>query len=144
MKVDNLEQFKLEVNKALLSRDTSVRLKYESMTFSYSSENRRWEITQNKILHCDWGPAVIYEDGTQEWYCEGLLHRIGDPAVIHSDGTKEWWVEGLRHRTDGPAVIRSDGTKEWYCLSRLHRIDGVQPLSDQMVLEWWVESKSIK
>jgi hypothetical protein len=27
---------------------------------------------------------------------EAIRHSITGPAVVHEDGTKEWWVDGIR------------------------------------------------
>jgi len=37
--------------------------------------------------HCDYGPACIHCDGTQEWYHHGKLHREDGPAVIYPEGS---------------------------------------------------------
>ena len=58
-------------------------------------------------------PAVIYKNGTKEWYSKNLLHRYPSPAIEYSNGDKEYWFQGKRHRADGPAVII--GNKQyWY------------------------------
>ena len=44
----------------------------------------------------------------------GQFHRIHGPAVIYSDGCEDWFQNGLLHREDGPAVIVNDGRKYWY------------------------------
>ena len=44
----------------------------------------------------------------------GQKHRVHGPAVIYSDGDEWWYQNGLRHRTDGPAVIWSDGGESWW------------------------------
>ncbi len=56
----------------------------------------------------------ILEDGSTEWYLNGVLHREDGPAVEYSDGTCQWWVNGNLHREDGPAIEYADGGKEWY------------------------------
>ena len=38
------------------------------------------------------------------------LHRIGGPAVIFTDGTEEWYIHDKLHRLDGPAVTCLDGS----------------------------------
>ena len=53
-------------------------------------------------------PAVIYNNGTQEWYYRGVLHRRCLPAVEYPNGDKEYWCNGFRHRYGGPAVIIGD------------------------------------
>lgn len=35
-----------------------------------------------------------HKNGTKYWYLDGKLHRINGPAVIYSDGTVEYWVNG--------------------------------------------------
>jgi len=67
-------------------------------------------------LHCTTGPAIIYEDGTKEWYCEGELHRDDGPAIECADGGKEWVWYGELHRDNGPAVIYYDGKVEWHVM----------------------------
>jgi deoxyuridine 5'-triphosphate nucleotidohydrolase len=72
----------------------------------------------------DAGPAIIYSDGSAEWWVRGRKHREGgEPAVVKADGSREWWVNGERHResTNEPAVIRANGRKEWWANGKLHR-----------------------
>lgn len=104
------------------------------------------------LLHRDDGPAMMFDDGTQQWYQHGVLHRedgpaeiynnnlklwkkngrhhrIGAPAVIHRDMSTEWWVNGKMHRLDGPAVEYSDGeTRYWY-------VNGTKVIEDQHLFE---------
>ncbi len=56
----------------------------------------------------------VYEDGGQDWFLNGNLHREDGPAVIWATGTQEWWLNGKRHREDGPAYIGANGTQEWF------------------------------
>lgn len=52
------------------------------------------------------------KNGTQQWSNEaGQLHREGDlPAVIYPDGSQEFWENDRLHRAGGlPAVILSNG-----------------------------------
>lgn len=65
------------------------------------------------MIHRVHGPAIIYPDGTQMWYRDGLPHRDGGPAVI-MEHAQYWAQMGELHRVDGPASIWSDGRVEWY------------------------------
>ena len=65
-------------------------------------------------FHRDDGPAVIYPDGRQQWYRDGMPHREDGPAVIYPDGTHYWYRNGEFHRDDGPALIYPDGRQHWY------------------------------
>jgi hypothetical protein len=65
------------------------------------------------FLHREDGPAVIWNNGNEEWFNNGKPHRENGPAVVHIDGFKEWWFNGVCHREDGPAVEWNDGTKQW-------------------------------
>jgi hypothetical protein len=73
-------------------------------------------------------PAVIYIDGSKEWYQHGKLHRDNDlPATIYSNGSKAWYQHGRYHRdNDLPAAIYSNGSKAWYRHGKPHR-DNDQP-----------------
>jgi len=65
-------------------------------------------------LHRDDGPAIIWPDGRQHWYRDGLLHREDGPAIIYPEGGQHWYQNGNIHRDDGPAVIYADGRRFWY------------------------------
>jgi hypothetical protein len=64
------------------------------------------------------GPAVIWPNGTKEWYTHGILHRTDGPAIEYADGTKVWFLDGKRHRTDGPAVETAEGDVRYYLNDR--------------------------
>lgn len=56
------------------------------------------------------------------------LHREGDlPAVIWEDGSQEWWKNGQTHRDgDLPAIIWCNVAQFWYKNGQLYR-DGNLP-----------------
>ncbi len=82
------------------------------------------EYRVNGRLHRTDGPAIIWNNGMQEWWQNGVRHRLDGPAVIWNNGTKEWWQNGMRHRTNSPAILFSDGDEKWYQNNKLHRLDG--------------------
>ena len=41
---------------------------------------------------------------TKIYWSNGKIHRTDGPAVIYEDGTEEWWKNGVRHRLNGPAI----------------------------------------
>lgn len=46
------------------------------------------------VLHRENGPAVEYEDGSEEWYLEGKLHRVDGPAIIDAvTGDADWCIK---------------------------------------------------
>jgi hypothetical protein len=51
----------------------------------------------------------------EEFHYRKYCHSFNDqPAVIWYDGTQDWYKHGIRHRDNLPATIWVDGTKEWY------------------------------
>ena len=50
----------------------------------------------------------------ETWYDSGLLSRVDGPALRWQDGTDEWFYRNQRHRIGLPAVIGSDGLREWH------------------------------
>jgi hypothetical protein len=44
--------------------------------------------------HREDGPAVIFSDGKQFWYRDGMYHRDDGPAIIYPDGTQKWYLNG--------------------------------------------------
>lgn len=56
---------------------------------------------------------------------DGYLHRLDGPAIIHENGTEEWYVDGRRHRDNNlPAITYPNGGRAWFKHGRLHRLDG--------------------
>lgn len=45
---------------------------------------------------------------------DNLLHRRYGPAVVWDDGSELWFFDGLQHRTGGAAVCRPDGSLKYY------------------------------
>ena len=75
------------------------------------------------------GPAIIWPDGSKEWYLQGDVHRgDGLPAVIRADGLHKWYQKGKLHRVGQPAVTHPTG--EYY----LENYDAPHPIA-----EWWVD-----
>lgn len=55
-------------------------------------------------------PAVIWENGRQEWYYKGFRHReLDEPSIVDLKNQRfEFWKHGLRHRgRNKPAVFYS-------------------------------------
>lgn len=87
-----------------------------------------------KTLHKKDGPALIYEDGSEEWRQHGKLHRTDGPAITKSDGTRAWYQNDKFHRIDGPALILYNKHFSWY----LH--DKMLPKES---VEVWIEENQI-
>ena len=73
----------------------------------------------------------------------GRLHRVYGPAIIHEDGTREWFLNGQRHRLDGPAVEYKDGTYVWYQNGQLHRLDGPAVEYADCCCAWYIDGKEL-
>ncbi len=112
-------------------------------------------------LHRDDGPAIIYADGTQEWYQHGRKHREGGPSVIWPSGTQMWHQHGELYREDGPAVIWAggtqvwvqhgrgpaaillDGAQSWWQDGELHRRDGPAMIKPDGTQHWFWHGKQV-
>lgn len=46
-------------------------------------------------IHRIHGPAIIWDNGTAEWFMHGLRHRFGGPAIEYASGAKFWWENGI-------------------------------------------------
>lgn len=69
-------------------------------------------------------PAVIYRDGTQEWWRHGTLFRHNDkPTIVTKSGIKIWFISGYLFRAKAPSIVFPDGTEVWYDFGRIHRCD---------------------
>jgi hypothetical protein len=62
------------------------------------------------------------QNGNEEWYEYGELHRDGDlPAIVCDNGDMIWFRNGVRHRDGGlPAHIYAGG-REWWKNGLIHR-----------------------
>lgn len=124
-----------------------------------------WRDAETELLNREQGPAVVYRDGSWEWWRDGKLDRAKGPAVFLSEEredwldpagqgwgdaieTRLWFKNGQLHRLDGPAVIESgdDGAVEsgehFYREGELHRTDGpafVRHYADDPSLELWFQ-----
>jgi hypothetical protein len=101
---------------------------------------------KNGVLHRDNDmPAIIDKIGTQFWAINGLFNREDDkPVIIYVDGTCKWLKNGKLHRdNDKPAVIHANGTQIWYKNDMIHR-DDLPAIICENVLEWWIDGKMIK
>lgn len=77
----------------------------------YIDKNETIKWYKNGKLHRDDDlPAVIWKEGTQEWYQHGLRHRENNPAIIRKDSLYAWWLNGNCHREDGPAITHVYGS----------------------------------
>jgi hypothetical protein len=78
----------------------------------YENGSKQWYL--NGLIHREDGPAIEFSDGTKWWKLNGIQHRVEGPAVECANGDKHWFLNGKRHRVDGPAIECVDGTKYWY------------------------------
>ena len=54
-------------------------------------------------------PGVLRLDGDREWRnSEGKLHRLDGPTVIREDGTEQWWIEGVLQNGPPPVPFNYD------------------------------------
>ena len=64
-------------------------------------------------------PPVIDKFGTQQWRdANNRLHREDGPALIYADGSTEWYYDGLRHCLTGPACFYSYGYKAFWIFGK--------------------------
>ena len=51
-------------------------------------------------IHNDSGPAVIFSDGSTQYYQHGHLHRTDGPAIKTNDGIIRWFLNGTEYKFD--------------------------------------------
>ena len=82
---------------------------YKSSSYSSPSESDQSLAELLTLTH------TVDEIGTKRYRnSRGELHRAHGAAVIYTDGAEYWYQDGLRHSAYGPAVICADGLMCWY------------------------------
>jgi hypothetical protein len=46
---------------------------------------------------------MVWQNGSEEWYRNGKLHREDGPAIVFPDGYRAWYQHG-RHVDPPPSV----------------------------------------
>lgn len=95
-----------------------------------------------EVLHREDGPAVIWPDGAEEWYINGVHCRYDGPCVTTRDGSKFWALGFGSHRIDGPAITYPDGQEEWFQFGKRHRTDGPALIKGDQK-SWHIRGKRI-
>jgi hypothetical protein len=98
-----------------------------------------------QILHNENGPAVVWSDGSCEYYINGFIHNDAGPAIIEKDKNftrKHWYINGVQHRVDGPVVehVNTNGSTylEYRQDGNLHREDGPAVIHPTGTKIWYV------
>lgn len=99
--------------------------------------DRIFKLDENGLPHCVDGPAVIHDNGSEEWFLNGNIHRIGGPALKYTDGREDWYENGKRHRIGGPSSNWYDETFEYHQHGELHREDGPAVIRKKENVEMW-------
>jgi hypothetical protein len=102
----------------------------------------KW-LLSNGDYHREDGPAIIWADGSKEWYRYDKKHREDGPAVIWADGYTSWYTNDKRHRNDGPAVTDRAGYRAWFYYDKRHRLDGPAVIFSDGRTEYWFMGKRV-
>ena len=51
----------------------------------------------DNLLHRQYGPAVVWDDGSEFWFFAGLQHRTGGAAVCRPDGSLKYYLHGKEY-----------------------------------------------
>ena len=101
--------------------------------------NREYEITFRTIKERMFG--IYYK-------LDGKRHRSDGPAIIENNGDEEWYLNDKRHRLDGPAQIQKGYCNFWYKNGKFHRLDGpaIEYVNeeDKKYNKWFVDGMRIK
>lgn len=75
---------------------------FEGHCLIKSSGNQYW-FKKGRASHREDGPAVIWADGDEYWWCNNLIHRIGGPAgLIETEDEQEhqFWIHGFPYEEE--------------------------------------------
>lgn len=100
------------------------------------------KLKQNVPLSIQEKFKLVYEDGTEEYYYCGVLHREDGPALKYYSGTTFWYKNGILHREGGPAAEYNDGGHVWAINGKKHKLDG-PALVDEKFVMWFINDKQV-
>ena len=88
------------------------------------------------------GPAKILMDGTEMWYRNSELHRVGGPAVIRKTRCCMLFAKLFyKYRTDGPATFIRNGNKVWSRHGEFYRTNGLPVEYDIKECVWYSDDE---
>jgi hypothetical protein len=91
-------------------------------------KRKMWFNDNNQLHRDDDLPAIVWINGTKEWYINGIRCRKNGPAIEMNDGTIFWYEDGLCSRNkDLPAIEYKNGTKQYW-------INGVEISERKIIL----------
>jgi hypothetical protein len=102
---------------------------------------------KKNILHNDSGPAVVWSDGSVEYFQHGLIHNENGPALVEHTGNytrSMWYLNGNLHREDGPAIEHIDNKSnknyyEYWINGKKHRLGGPAIIHPSNTEIWYCE-----
>ena len=124
-----------------MGKEKSKKMK-EVYAIIYTKEKGKLEFTYEEWDKFDFDVRYV------------TIHREYGPAIIWNNGTQEYWINRRLHREDGPAIIWDNGKVFYYLNHRfyseedyykkLKEIDNL-PLSLKLIhAEEWVRNKAKK
>lgn len=110
------------------------RIMKEIYVTIYTKETGKLELTKEewitasidkKTIHRTDGPAVIYSNGCQFYYVNGIKHNHKGPAIVWADGTFSYYLEGLCY----------DKLYYQIMINKIRKLSKTERLIDE---RWWV------
>lgn len=74
------------------------RIRLDGECFKTVDTNGCIKYFKGMVFHRENGPAVIYPNGSQLWYVNGLMHREEGPALVDKmTGYNEYYIDGAKY-----------------------------------------------
>jgi hypothetical protein len=109
--------------------------------YKYNIGNEEWY--RNGVLHRLDAPAIISYTYTA-YYNDGKRHRLDGPAIMMTHPNQvEYFINDERHRLDGPAIICTNGYQSYFINGQCHRLNGPAVIHPDGSEEYWHYGKRI-
>ena len=116
--------------------------KINNITY-YKYDNGREEWYRNGVLHRLDGPAIISYEYTA-YYNDGKRHRLNGPAIMMQNPNQvEYFINGERHRLDGAAIICTNGYQSYFINGHCHRLNGPAVIHPDGSEEYYIDGKEV-
>jgi hypothetical protein len=105
------------------------------LTEDYDGDILSWWVIRNKEQLCNEEPEILLSLFKEVWLDSEtrFVHREDGPAIIANNGTENFMIMGRLHRLDGPAICNYESDEYFWYFHNKKLSEG----KNDMLTRWW-------